>query len=194
MRVRRLRDPGTLGTTRIKRKHPVKKPGKVDRPFHEFLCIVATAPSGYYARMIDNTGLEVVKSFEVNGHQYAIDSEEARKLKGWRGTAKDGFWAEFVDIMPSYIGVLFYVEPTDPLHGVELPIPPMDRINEIDLQRVDTPAVYHAVLDSPLYRRYQAKLKFGAGTNWFLVLLVMVGLIGLLVILAMSGYFDSGAR
>jgi hypothetical protein len=70
----------------------------------------------------------------------------------------------------------------------------VDRVNEIDLERVDTPAVYHAVLDSPLYRRYQAKLKFGAGTNWLVVILVMIGLAAVLIVLAMSGYFDSGAR
>jgi hypothetical protein len=166
----------------------------VERPFHSFLCIVATAPSGYYARMVDNTGLHAVKSFKVNGHAYAIDPEEARHLKGWRGKAKDGFWAEFTDIIPSRIGILLYVEPTDPLHGVEIPVPPVDRVNEIDLQRVDSPAVYHAVLDSPLYRRYQARLKFGSATNWVLVLLVLLGLAGVMLVLFMSGYFDSGAR
>src|SRR4030042_2232906 len=126
----------------------------VERPFHSFLCIGATAPSGYYARMVDNTGLHAVKSFKVNGHAYAIDPEEARHLKGWRGKAKDGFWAEFTDIIPSRIGILFYVEPTDPLHGVEIPVPPVDRVNEIDLERVDSPAVYNAILNSPLHRRY----------------------------------------
>jgi hypothetical protein len=175
-------------------KWRIEAPKKVDRPFRHYLVIVATAPSGYYARMIDNTGPREVKSIELNGHKYAIDPEEARRLKGWRGKAKDGFWAEFVDIVPSRIGVLFYVEPTDPLHGVEIPIPPVDRVNEIDLERVDSPAVYNAILNSPLYRRYQARLKFGAGTNWLLVALVMIGLVGVLIVLAMSGYFDSGAR
>lgn len=172
----------------------LRMPKKPDRPFSRFLCVVATAPNGYYARMIDNMGSRTVKSFVVNGHSYAVDPRLARKLKGWRGKAKYGFWAEFVDVIPSKIGVLFYVEPADPHHAIVIPDPPIDRVAEIDLQRIDSPAVYHAIMDSPLYRRYQARLKFGGGTNWLLVALVLVGLVALLVVLAMSGYFDTGAR
>lgn len=167
---------------------------KVDRPFKKYLCIVYTPKGGYYARMVDNSTSREVKSFTVHGHRYGIDITKARKLKGWRGTSRDGFWAEFVDVIPSGIGILYYLEPKDPHHAIVIPEPPLDRITDMGIDRIDTPEVYNALVKSPLYRRYQAKLKFGGGVNWLVVVLVMVGLAAVMIILAMSGYFDTGAR
>jgi len=167
---------------------------KVDRPFKKYLCIVYTRGGGYYARMVDNSGPREITTFTVHGHKYAIDMTKAKRLKGWRGTAKDGFWAEFVDVIPSGIGILYYLESEDKHHAIVIPDQPIDRIAELGFNRIDTPEVYNAMVKSPLYRRYQAKLKFGGGVNWLVVVLVMVGLAAVMIILAMSGYFDTGAR
>ena len=163
---------------------------KVKRAYARVLVIVGDlSTSTYLARMLDNTGPKEVHVFIVGGHKYLNCPEMVKELRGWQGQGKPGFWSHFIDSMPSNTGVLYYSKSKDP----QTPEPPIDRTVGVGLSRIDSSEVYRAVVLSSLYRKYQARKIGASSSTWLWVVLVVLGLFALVVILAMSGYFEGGA-
>jgi len=117
------------------------------------------------------------KVINHNGHRYAIDLSSAFSLETWYPwTRYHWFYGIFTDrLVPRIfrIGVLFYREPTDALHGVEVPVRPLDRL----------------IAYSKVFKKAIKRNPFGLGTTARVWLIIVAVMVLLMFLLYQGGYF-----
>ena len=157
------------------------------KEFKHYVVIVSLFNGGYWIRDMTSEALARLKTLTVHGHKYAIDRNSVFTLHGWYSWLKENrwnAWRQVYNMVYRYFipcGLLYYEEPEDPLHGVELPIPPMMWSIK---QEKWTPALVQAVNLSKLEERYTKRLNFGNfKMDWKIMLIIGVVAVVLLLIL-----------
>jgi len=147
------------------------------------------------------------KVINHNGHRYAIDLSSAFSLETWYPwTRYHWFYGIFTDrLVPRIfrIGVLFYREPTDALHGVEVPVRPLDRLTDL-MQYIDDNEQSHKMPDwaillnpstvttfaySKVFKKAIKRNPFGLGTTARVWLIIVAVMVLLMFLLYQGGYF-----
>jgi hypothetical protein len=153
-------------------------------PFPEYLCIVLRPTESRYG-VVRIQGGRPIDSFQHHGHKYGFAPERAFKLKGWYPWMKQGYWSTFAEVVDWHkTGLLVYREPEDPLHGIEIPVPPMDRARPVTLQ---SPLLLHGIAQSPLYRNYQRRRKIGSSNTVLMIAIIALGIMVAVAIVIMTG-------
>lgn len=147
------------------------------------------------------------KVIQHEGHRYLIDPKSAFSLQTWYPWSKyHWFYGIFIDrLVPKLVrvGVLFYREPSDPLHGVEIPVKPLDRLTDLSIYLDENevqhpmpkwalllnPATVSTFVASKVYKRAIKRNPFGMGVGVRTWVIVGVVLVILCVLLYQGGYF-----
>ena len=160
--------------------------------YEEYMMIVCQSGGHYELRRW--SAKTPVKAFTIQGHKYLIQYEKAFLLKGWYPWTQIRFFQSILDALSHWvhkIGVLVYEEPSYQTDDYTLPL---DRINEsvTDPGPADilSPDVHKAIAESKIYTEAMKKLHFGGGMSWKTGTIVLAGLLFLMLILYMGGYFD----
>ena len=136
-----------------------------------------------------------LKSITVRGHKYLVQTEKAFTLKGWYPWTKIRFFQSILDALSQWvcgIGLLVYDENSKP--NEDGYILPLDRIDEDVINpgpaAILSPFVHGVIGESVLYRDAMKRMAFGAGMNWKTGTIILAGMLFLMIILYMGGYFD----
>ena len=159
------------------------------KEFKHYVLMVLLSKGGYWLRDMSPEELGRLKTFPVNGHKYGVDRNFVFTLHGWYPWLKENrwnAWRQVWNMIYRYFiptGLLYYEEPEDPLHGVELPIPPM---TWSIMQEKWTPALVQAVNLSKLEERYTKRLNFGNFKMDWKVMLI-IGVVAVVLLLVLTG-------
>ena len=133
--------------------------------------------------------LSRLKAISYNNHKYGIDRNSVFTLHGWYPFLKENRWNAWRQVYNMFYryfiatGLLYYEEPEDPLHGVELPVPPM---TWNVAQEKWTPGLVQAVNLSRLEQRYNKHINFGAfAISWKVAL--VIGVVVIVALLIFTG-------
>ena len=133
--------------------------------------------------------LGALNTISCHGHKYDIDRNSVFTLHGWYPFLKENRWNAWRQVYNMFYryfiatGLLYYEEPEDPLHGVELPIPPM---TWNVAQEKWTPGLVQAVNLSRLEQRYNKHINFGSFTMSWKVALIL-GVVAIVALLFLTG-------
>ena len=173
--------------------------------FDQYAVMVLSRDGGYSFTKYRNRDWAKVKGRQLihkeNGHRYALDRTKALNLKGWCPWYAYGFFSCFIDQMPyPKRGLLLFREPADKLHGIEIAIQPLDRLENLDItdkeaqanpdNPVMSPRMYKVLAENTLVRDAVRSTPFGGFTNWKMTTLVLGGLMLVIILLWMGGYFE----
>ena len=164
--------------------------------FDRYLALVFLRTGLYRIVELSPDKAHKLQNFIFHGHKYHWNTEHIHRLIGWFPWQNPTynpirFLVQWLQRRYTSVAVLFFTEPIDPLHGVEIGIEPMSLSNYVvkGYDRV-SPTLFRGTIASPLYKKYEKSTHFGsaATVKWMTVAIIVF--VAIIALLYLTGVLD----